>query len=134
MRNPFDDLVEAFTPRPPVGLAWWGWALAVALAIAVVAALAWIPRAGAQGVGFTDQECKTLAHFARASAEIRDLEAKLEKHVVLVRRRVAEGGWRLSLMLERELRRVYAEGLEPGKAEERAHTRCMSGEILRREG
>jgi hypothetical protein len=134
VRGPFHHLVDELTPRPPVKLAWWGWVLAAVLSIAVVAALAWIPHAAAQGVGFTDRECKALAHFARASAEIRDIGAQLEKHVVLVRQRVAEGGWRLSLELERELRRVYAERLEPSRAEESAHTRCMSGEILRRAG
>jgi hypothetical protein len=127
-RPDLDDLVPP-TRWPELTLRQYIAIGILAIALSVLAAGVW-----AQGAVFSDAECKALAHFARTSAEIRDLEAKLEKHVALVRRRVAEGGMRLSPLLERELRRVYAEGLEPDNAEDSAHTRCMTGEILRREG
>lgn len=94
-----------------------------------VASLAW-----AQGAVFSEKECRALAYFARTSAQIRDIDASLDKHVALVRRRVAEGGTQLSPVIERELLRVYAEGLAPEAAEQSAYTRCMMGEILRKEG
>ena len=128
MKPPFEDLV-APARRPELALRQVPAVAIVAIAMSVFAADAW-----AQGTLFSDAECKALAHFVRISAEIRDLEANLEKHLALVRRRMTEDGMRLSPVIERELRRVYAEGLEPDRAEISAHTRCMTGEILRREG
>jgi len=106
----------------------------VILVLVVVLALHFIARASAQGLGFTTKECAALAHFARTSVEIRDLEARLDKHIALVRKRVSQDGMKLSPVVERELRRVYLEGYEPEKAEELAYARCMSGELLRRDG
>ena len=128
MKPPFADLVPP-ARRPGLALR-----QVPAIAILAIALCAIAAGARAQGTLFSDAECKALAHFVRTSAEIRDLEANLEKHLALVRRRMTEDGMRLSPVIERELRRVYAEGLEPDKAEISAHTRCMTGEILRREG
>lgn len=101
----------------------------IGVGLLCAASLAW-----GRGAGFTHQDCLGLGYFVRMTAEVRDLGADVDKHVALVRKRVAPGGADLSDVLERELRRVYAEALPPAKAEESTYTRCMSGEILRADG
>lgn len=136
MRPPLlpEDLLRHLQP-PPARAAWAGFLLVLALIFGIPIALHFIAAANAQeGAGFSDQECQALARFARTSAEIRDIDADMNKHLQLVRRRVAEGGMQLSELIERELVRVYAEGLAPEAAEQSTHTRCMTGEILRKEG
>lgn len=121
-------------PRPPVREAWAGFVFVLALIFGLVLALHAIATAHASEGVFSARECQQLAQFARATAEIRDIGAHMDKHLALVRRRVAEGGVQLSALIERELVRVYAEGLAPEAAEQSTHTRCMTGEILKREG
>jgi len=127
MKSPFDDLVPP-ARWPELGLRTF---LAIGILVLLLLPVA-CPARGVRAQLFTPEQCRHFADFALAGAEARDIGADVEKHLALLRRRIA--GVTLWPLFERELRRVYAEGLEPEKAEESAHTRCMTGEILRREG
>lgn len=122
MRTPFDDLVEEFTPRPPVRLAWWGYAIAVALAIAVVMTLAGIAKAQER----TAIDCKDFANQIALAAWARDMRA--DENMVAIFHRTANQhlGFNLSRAIEREVRRVWHEKLPMGKAIEAAHKRCQA--------
>lgn len=128
MLEPLRRLVPP-TRWPELG--WWTY-FAIALVLIFAPPIACTARAA--GVGFTKAQCSNFASFALQSAEIRDIGARLEGHIELVRRRLAIAGVSLSPVVERELRRVYSEHLRPVDAARSAFERCMSGEIVRPEG
>lgn len=76
---------------------------------------------------WTQQHCASLANFAEMVADFRDAGADMKRHLDLFRRRFPTIGPATKRVLERELMRVYAEGLPSDRAKLNVYTRCMAG-------
>lgn len=87
-----------------------------------------------QEPGWSQRECVHLAAFAEMVADFRDAGANVKAHLDLFRRRFPTVGAATKRVLERELLRVYAEGLPADRAKLNVYTRCMAGLIGGEEG
>jgi len=126
VKTPFDDLVEEFTPRPPVRQAWWGFVALVVLIFTLLLSMHFIALAYAQERARFAVDCKDLANQIALAAWARDMRA--DENLVAIFHRSANRhlGFNQSRAIEREVRRVWHEKQPARKAVDAAFDRCRA--------
>ncbi len=139
MRTPFDDLIEALSPREQAGSAWTACAIAVLLALVALLVVHFTARAYAQPTRYAQQpplerraqmaprvifDCAKFGEYARRIAMLRDMGAHLDKVLIELRRDLRSG--LVLAVLEREARNIYAGKPSRLDAEAQAYKRCQA--------
>ena len=124
MKSPFDDLVEEFTPRPPMRVAWWGFVAVLAFIFVLVLSLHIIATAQAQERPRLVFDCTQFATYARGMATLRDVGASRDKVIAELRRDVRPG--MMLAVLEREAKLVWSSNLPRIEIEHGAYRRCQA--------
>lgn len=120
--TPFWRVAANDNRKPPPSLLWPAIAAAAGLAFVFGVAL-WPVRAHGAGVQF---DCHTLAVAMGGMADFRDTGADLEKVVRMARRRHPNSGSAQVAVIEREIRRLWAERLPGDLAARRLFERCRA--------
>jgi len=104
-------------------LAWLFAGITSVYVIAPAGAQVPVPTPGARGVRF---DCAELAAAIGRVAIYRDVDADQAKTIAMFRAKNPQVGMLHMQAIEREIRRVWREGLAPGEAEFALYRRCQA--------
>lgn len=106
----------------PVRLAWWIWGLVIAGAMLLGA---WVQPARAQEVRGLIFDCAAVAQGISAAAVYRDVGADLGKTIAYYRENAPSVPEARKAVVEREIRRMWREGLPAAEAAFSVYKRCQ---------